>query len=108
VLIQPTAVDTPIVEHAGNYLAHEPRLPRPMVSAEKVAEAILEAAEEGGRDVKVGASSKPGSMTAHVMPALNDRAMALQAMRQQRDEPAGYRRGILYRASNDGRIHGRT
>lgn len=108
VLIQPTVVDTPIAEHAGNYMDHEPRLTRPMVAPEKVAEAILKAAEEGGRDIRVGASSKLGSMAAHLVPAVNDRVMAVQALRQQGDEPAGYRRGILYSASNDARIHGRT
>jgi short-subunit dehydrogenase len=108
VLIQPTVVDTPIAEHAGNYMAHEPKLPRPMVTAEKVAAAILKAAEEGGRDIKVGASSRLGTMAAHLMPELNDRAMALQAPRQQRREPAENRNGALYTASNDGRMHGRT
>lgn len=108
VLIQPTAVDTPYPEHARNYLAEEPKLPTPMIPPEDVTEAILEAAVEGGRDVKVGAMSKMNTLTAKVAPSLGDRLSAKQADRQQRDEPARDPQGALYRASEDGRTHGRA
>ena len=108
VLIQPTAVDTPYPEHAANYMAEEPRLPTPMIQPEEVAEAILEAAVEGGRDIKVGAMSKMNTLTAKLAPRLGDRMSAMQADRQQRDEPASRdREGALYRPSEDGRTHGR-
>lgn len=107
VLIQPTAVDTPYPQHAANYMAEEPKLPTPMIEPEDVAEAILEAAHEGGRDIKVGAMSKMNTLTSKLMPSVGDRMSALQADRQQRDEPATRdREGALYRASEDGRTHG--
>lgn len=109
VLIQPTAVDTPYPEHAANYMDREPKLPTPMIQPEQVAEAILDAAAHGGRDVKVGAMSKMNTLTAKLAPALGDRMAAKQADRQQRDEPASRpRAGALHRASEDGHTHGRT
>src|ERR1700712_120281 len=48
-LIQPPAVNTPYPEHAKNYMDKEPKLPSPMIDPRQVAEAILEAATEGGR-----------------------------------------------------------
>jgi short-subunit dehydrogenase len=107
VLIQPTAVDTPYPQHAANYMAEEPKLPTPMIEPEDVAEAILKAAEEGGRDIKVGAMSKMNTLTSKLAPSLGDRMSAMQAERQQRDMPAARdREGALYRASEDGRTHG--
>ncbi len=108
VLIQPTAVDTPYPQHAANYMAEEPKLPTPMIEPEQVAEAILKAAEEGGRDIKVGAMSKMNTLTAKIAPSLGDRMSAKQADRQQRDVPASVRdpQGALHRPSEDGRTHG--
>lgn len=107
VLIQPTAVDTPYPQHAANYMAEEPKLPTPMIEPEDVAEAILKAAEKGGRDIKVGAMSKMNTLTSKLMPSVGDRMSAMQVDRQQRDEPATRdREGALYRASEDGRTHG--
>lgn len=107
VLIQPTAVDTPYPEHARNYMPEEPKLPTPMIRPEDVAEAILEAAVEGGRDIKVGTMSKMNTLTSKLAPSLSDRLSAMQADRQQRDEPARDPRGALHRPSEDGRTHGR-
>ncbi len=108
VLIQPTAVDTPYPEHAANYMELEPKLPTPMIRPEQVADAILEAAVEGGRDIKVGAMSKMNTLTSKLAPSLADRMSAKQADRQQRDTPERDPQGALYRASEDGRTHGHT
>jgi short-subunit dehydrogenase len=107
VLIQPTAVDTPFPEHAANYMAEAPKLPTPMIDPDDVAEAILKAAEEGGRDITVGAMAKVDTMTSKLMPGLGDRMAKMQADRQQRDEPARDRRGTLNRAGEGGEVHGR-
>ena len=107
VLIRPTAVDTPYPQHAANYMAEEPKLPTPMIEPEDVAEAILTAAEAGGRDITVGVMSQLDTLTSKRAPRLGDRMSALQAGRQQRDMPATRdREGALYRASEDGRTHG--
>jgi short-subunit dehydrogenase len=106
-LIQPTAVDTPYPDHAGNYLAQEPKLPTPMIEPEKVASVILDAATSPARDVKVGAMAVLNTTMATLMPWLADVMARHQIGRQQRNEPPHRREGALYEASHDGRIHGR-
>lgn len=107
-LIQPTAVDTPYPEHARNYMDREPKLPTPMIDPAQVAHAILKAAAEGGRDVKVGAMASFNTVMSLLMPSLADRFAAMQADRQQREEPPLNPQGTLYRASETGRVHGRA
>ena len=75
-LIQPTAVDTPFPHHARNYMEREPKLPTPMINPEQVAEAILKAATEGGRDVKVGAMAVVNTAISKLMPSLGDKMSA--------------------------------
>jgi NADP-dependent 3-hydroxy acid dehydrogenase YdfG len=106
-LIQPTAVDTPYPEHAGNYLSQEPKLPTPMLEPEEVAAAILDAAVNPARDVKVGAMSVLDTMMAKIAPRLADAMAKMQIGRQQRDEAPHSREGALYEASEDGRTKGR-
>ena len=106
-LIQPTAVDTPYPEHAGNYLAQEPTLPSPMIEAEKVASAILDAAIDPARSVKVGAMSMINTTMAKLMPSLADVMARKQIGRQQRDEVPHARSGTLYEAGESGRVRGR-
>jgi short-subunit dehydrogenase len=106
VLIQPTAVDTPYPQHARNYMDEEPKLPSPMIDPEDVAGAILKAAEEGGRDIKVGAVSKLNTTMSKIAPSLGDRMSAMQAERQQRDEPPRDPQGTLHRAGEGGQVHG--
>lgn len=106
-LIQPTAVDTPYPEHAGNYLTQEPMLPSPMIEPEKVASAILEAAIEPTRDMKVGAMSVINTAMSKVLPNVADMLAKMQLGRQQRNERPHEREGALYRPSECGRVHGR-
>ena len=107
-LIQPTAVNTPYPEHAANYLSQEPMLPTPMIEPEKVASAILDAATDPVRDVKVGAMSKLNTTLAKVLPSLFDVMAKKQIGRQQRAEsPQHAREGTLYQGGESGRTHGR-
>lgn len=106
-LIQPTAVDTPFPEHARNYMDHEAKLPTPQIEPEKVAQAILQAAIKGGRDVKVGAVASLNTLASKLLGGAADKMSAAQADRQQiEDEPPHDPEGALYRPSNDGRVHG--
>jgi short-subunit dehydrogenase len=105
-LIQPTAVNTPYPEHARNYMGREPKLPSPQIDPTQVAQAILEAACEGGRDVKVGAMSKLNSALSNLMPSLGDRMAALQADRQQEDRAPEHPEGTLFQPGESGRVHG--
>lgn len=106
-LIQPTAVDTPYPEHAGNYLSQEPMLPSPMIEPEKVASAILDAASDPTRDVKVGSMSLLNTAMSKIMPGMADTMAKMQMGRQQRNERPHSREGTLYEAGESGRIHGR-
>lgn len=107
-LIQPTAVDTPFPHHAKNYMDREPKLPTPMIDPERVAEAILEAATEGGRDVKVGALARINTTAFKLTPGLADKFSAKQVDRQQEDYPPINPEGILYQPSHTGRIYGES
>jgi short-subunit dehydrogenase len=106
-LVQPTAVDTPFPEHAANYMDHEPKLPTPMIEPEKVASAILDAARNPARNVKVGTMARVNAVFSKMLPSLGHRMARMQMGRQQRDEVPHDRDGTLYRAGESGRIHGR-
>nr|WP_255553588.1 SDR family oxidoreductase [Caenimonas aquaedulcis] len=105
-LIQPSAVDTPHPQHARNYMDAEPRHPTPTIDPARVAEAILRAATEGGRDVKVGAIAMLNSAMSTLAPALADKLAARRADRQQTDQPPQRPAGALYEPTESGRIHG--
>jgi short-subunit dehydrogenase len=105
-LIQPTAVNTPYPEHARNYMANEPKLPSPMIDPHQVAEAILNAATSGGRDVAVGAMAKMNTFMARLVPRLADRLSAKQATRQQQELPPLNPQGTLYQGGESGRVYG--
>lgn len=105
-LIQPTAVNTPFPHNAKNYMDKEPKLPTPMIDPQRVAEAILKAATEGGRDVKVGLMAVVNTSAAKFVPSLGDRMAAMQANRQQEDAPPRNPEGTLYKAGHAGRIYG--
>lgn len=108
VLIQPTAVNTPYPQHARNYMDREPKLPEPMLDPERVAEAILDAAQTGGRDVKVGAMAKANTAMSHLLPRLSDRIATRRAAQQLKRHDPLNRDGTLYRAGESGQIHGQS
>lgn len=105
-LIQPTAVDTPFPQHARNYMSKEPKLPRPQVDAERVARAILGAAQHHRRAVKVGAFAKINTAVAKLLPGLGDKLSASYRKRQQYDEPPRNPEGTLHRPGEAGRVSG--
>jgi short-subunit dehydrogenase len=105
-LIQPTALNTPYPQHARNYMDREPKLPSPQIDPEDVAEAILEAAVHGGRDITAGTVAKLDTLASKVMPSVADKMAAMQANRQQADEPPRDPEGALYRPSGGGTVHG--
>ena len=105
-LIQPTAVDTPFPQHARNYMEREPKLPTPQIDPSDVADAILKAATRPMRDVKVGLVAKVDTKLVSLVPALADKVSALQANRQQYDEPPRDPEGALFKPGGGGRVHG--
>ncbi len=111
-LVQPTAVDTPYPEHARNTLSAEPKLPSPTIPAERVADAILDAATEPARDVRVGAMAVANSFLSRVAPRIADLMSSMQVGTQLRDEAPRDPLGALERPSEEtaagaGRIRGR-
>jgi short-subunit dehydrogenase len=105
-LIQPTAVDTPFPQHARNYMPKEPKLPTPQLDPEDVARAILRAAEHGGRDIKVGTMARLNTAASKLMGPAADKTAAMQAGRQQYDEPPRDPEGTLYRPGHAGQERG--
>jgi short-subunit dehydrogenase len=105
-LIQPTAVDTPYPQHARNYMDREPKLPLPPIDAERVAEAILDAASHHRRDVKVGAGAVLNTTVSKIAPGLGDVLSSKMADRQQYDEAPRDPEGTLHRPGEAGRVKG--
>ncbi|SDA19882.1 Short-chain dehydrogenase [Nitrosospira sp. Nsp18] len=105
-LIQPTAVNTPFPQHARNYMGREPKLPPPLINPEQVAEAILKAATEGGRDVKVGAMAVVNTAISKLMPNLGDKLSARRGSSQQEVIPPLHPQGILYEPGESGSVRG--
>lgn len=105
-LIQPAAVNTPYPQHARNYMDREPKLPAPMLDPHRVAEAILRAAVDGGRDIKVGAMAYMNTTMARLMPRISDHLSARRVDRQQADVEPRFPQGALHRPHDTGRIYG--
>lgn len=105
-LIQPSAVNTPFPQHAKNYMDKEPKLPRPLINPEQVAEAILKAATEGGRDVKVGAMAVVNTTMSKLMPSLADKMSAKRGSGQREKIPPLHPQGTLYEPGESGSVRG--
>ena len=102
-LVKPTAIHTPFVEHAKNYLPYEPQLPPPVYAPELVAEAILYCAENKVRDFFVGETAKLNSAMGHYAPGLTSKyqEMRIDSM-QNSGEPASPNRSDgLYETHSD-------
>ena len=85
---------------------HEPKLPPPLIDPFDVAEAILKAATQGGRDVKVGVMAYVNTAVARLIPGLGDRMSARRGENQQEDVVPHNPAGTLHEPSNTGFIHG--
>lgn len=107
-LIQPSAVNTPFPQHAKNYMDREPKLPSPLINPEQVAQAILKAAVEGGRDIKVGAMAVVNTTISKLMPGLGDKMSAKRGSGQRDRIPPLHPQGILYEPGESGSEHGHT
>lgn len=105
-LIEPTAVDTPLPQHARNYLEHEPKLPAPRLDPHQVADAILQAATTPTRNVKVGVMASLDVTMEKLIPGVVDVLSVFQVPRQQTGAPPRDPAGTLFRPGSEGRIYG--
>jgi short-subunit dehydrogenase len=106
-LVKPSAINTPFVEHARNYMEASPELPPPVYAPEVVAEAILRCAEKRVREVTVGAGGRLMSVVGMVAPRTSDLYMERTMFRQQKtDERAPETTDSLHAPGADGRVHG--
>jgi NAD(P)-dependent dehydrogenase (short-subunit alcohol dehydrogenase family) len=107
-LIKPTSIDTPFPRNAKNYLDQEPKLPPPVYRPKDVADAIVYAAQHGGRDYYIGGAGKLVSTVNKHFPTLIDffgaRTIPGQSVSARSAAPA--RDGNMYGASVGGDIHG--
>jgi NAD(P)-dependent dehydrogenase (short-subunit alcohol dehydrogenase family) len=75
--VLPGVVDTPIFKHAANYMGKRVKPPHPMLSAEQVADTILDVVERPRRETYAGLSGRILGTAAHLTPELHDLAMKL-------------------------------
>jgi short-subunit dehydrogenase len=104
-LIQPSAVNTPFLQHARNYMGAEPRR-SPMLDPERVAEAVLKAATDGGRDVKVGEAASDNTAMATSLQGPGDPRDSVQATRALEDTRPLNPDGSLYAPGPTGHVYG--
>lgn len=107
-LIKPAAIATPFFEHAKNYTHQEVKAPPPVYAPEEVAYAILHAASNRVRDIRVGgAGFVMAGAHAHaprVMDWVNEKFMIDS---QFADAPKSRHKNNLHEAGPDGEIYGR-
>jgi short-subunit dehydrogenase len=93
-LIKPSAIDTPYVEHAKNYMDEDPSFPPPVYAPQTVAQGILHAAVHPERDIFIGGAGKMFSTMEKYAPRTTDRYMERTMFRQQKAGTRGQRSGI--------------
>lgn len=105
-LIEPTAVNTPFPQHARNYMKEQAKLPPPMLDPQKVADAILHAAQSPKRELTVGLMANLNVTTTKLLPALADKITLMRTSQLKADRRAVNPQGALYQASESGETHG--
>ena len=107
-LIKPSAIDTPYVEHARNYLdSPGVTVPPPVYDPHLVAKAILHACENAKRDLIVGFGGWSLALFGRTFPRLTDYVMEATMEKMQKADQLGRpaRRDNLYVPREDGAEH---
>lgn len=107
-LVKPSAINTPYLEHARNYMATEPEFPPPVYAPEVVARAILRCAEDPTRDVTVGGAGRFIRMMGTIAPRVTDRYMERTMFRSQMADEPRHGGDSLDAPQEDGRRRGPT
>nr|MBA3640017.1 SDR family NAD(P)-dependent oxidoreductase [Acidobacteriota bacterium] len=90
-LVKPSAIDTPYLEHARNYMDAAPSFPPPVYAPEVVARTILKCAERPVRDITVGGAGRMMTLLGAAAPRMTDKYMKTAMFSQQQD-PEGRNR----------------
>jgi short-subunit dehydrogenase len=80
--VLPGSVDTPLLRQAANYTGRVAQPPRPIISAEKVARAIVDLARRPRREVIVGVQGKVLSPIHSLFPAVSEEILARKIPRK--------------------------
>jgi len=106
-LVRPTSVNTPLTEHAGNYLrAGAPTRPAPVYEPEVVARAVVAVSERPTREIVVGVGGAH-SLSAQLLSGITERfdVSLFEGRPRGSDTPRGP--GAIQEPQADGnRIHG--
>jgi NAD(P)-dependent dehydrogenase (short-subunit alcohol dehydrogenase family) len=106
-LVKPSAINTPYVEHARNYMDKAPMLPPPVYAPEVVAQAILACAEKRVRDITVGGTGRLTAALGMLAPRTTDLYMERALFTQQQDhEGVVQTQDSLYAPKRDGTVSG--
>lgn len=103
-LIKPSAIDTPYMEHARNYLnSAGTKNPSPRYDPRLAARAVVYACEHDRRDIVVGFGGWAVSAMGTIAPSLTDYVMEATASAQKSSNPGrSQRRDNLYHSRQDG------
>ena len=71
-LIKPSGIATPFAEHAADHLEGEALIPPPLYAPELVADAILDAARSGKREITVGGAGRSQTLVNRIVPGVFD------------------------------------
>jgi NADP-dependent 3-hydroxy acid dehydrogenase YdfG/ferritin-like metal-binding protein YciE len=107
-LVKPGTIDTPITQHARNYLPNAPQNPGPAYTPQVVAKVILHCAEHPIRHIHVGSGARGIAAVGATFPKLTDKFMeATMFEAQQSDRPAPDRsKNALHHSSEPYRERG--
>lgn len=98
--VLPSAMDTPLYDHAGNYMGKRARSITPVYDPEKVAAAIADLVRRPRREVIVGGFGRLIALGAMLAPGLTEQAIArLGPMLQFEAEVEGRTSGNLFQPS---------
>jgi short-subunit dehydrogenase len=106
-LVKPSAINTPYVEHARNYMNEAPGFPPPVYAAEVVAEAILKCAAKRIPEITVGGAGRLQTVLNTIAPRTSELVMERTMFAQQKDRsrPA-HLADSLHEPRRDGRVSG--
>jgi short-subunit dehydrogenase len=104
-LVKPSGIDTPVAQHAANFVGGEAQVPPPSYAPELVADAILHCATHRVRELTVGGAGRAQVLFAAHFPRLFERLSPLAAKTfidrdKRQPEPSN-----LFAPVGDGRVH---